>query len=205
MLEIIGGFVLAYLLGSLPSAIWIGKVFYGKDVRNFGSGNAGATNTFRVLGWKPGTIVFIIDTIKGFCAVYFMSLLSQHIEEYAILFTILGGFCAVLGHIFPVFAQFKGGKGVATMLGITLGIHPYAAAIALGVFIVVFIISRYVSLGSLCAGISFPILILWVFKVEDIYFQIFSLLLAAILFYSHRANIKRLVSGNENRFSFSKN
>lgn len=205
MFEMIAGFVLAYLLGSLPSAIWIGKSFYGKDVRDHGSGNAGATNTFRVLGWKPGTIVFTIDTIKGFAAVYLMGLLSQHSQEHATLFTILGGFCAIFGHIYPVFAQFKGGKGVATMLGITLGIHPYAAIIALLVFIIIFMATKYVSVGSLMAGISFPITIIWVFKVEDIYLQIFSILLTVVLFYSHKTNIKRLLNGTENQFKSSKN
>lgn len=204
MLEIIGGLLLAYVLGSIPSAVWIGKSFFGKDVRDFGSGNAGATNTFRVLGWKPGSIVFIIDTIKGFLAVFFVSLTVQEGNEFSILLTIIAGIFAVVGHIFPVFASFKGGKGVATMLGITLGIHPFAAAIALSVFIVVFLISRYVSLGSLAAGISFPLLVFFVFKVDDIYLQLFSVLLAVILFYSHKANIRRLIEGTESPIKFSK-
>ncbi|MDA3865856.1 MAG: glycerol-3-phosphate 1-O-acyltransferase PlsY [Salinivirgaceae bacterium] len=199
MILIVVGLVIAYLLGSIPSAIWIGKSFFNKDVREHGSGNAGATNTFRVLGWKPGVIVFIIDTIKGFFAVYIMGLLSTSMPEYTTLVSIVAGLMAVIGHIYPVFAQFRGGKGVATMLGIILGIHPAAALLSLAVFAVTFLITQYVSAGSMMAALSFPIFVFFVFHPDDVYLRIFSLLLATILFYSHRTNISRLIKGTESK------
>jgi glycerol-3-phosphate acyltransferase PlsY len=191
--------VLAYLLGSVPSAVWIGKAFYGKDVREHGSGNAGATNTFRVLGWKPGSIVFALDTLKGFLAVYIFNYSTANDYKYGIFFFFGAGLLAILGHIYPVFAQFKGGKGVATMLGVILGIHPVPAALALSVFILVFFSTQYVSLGSLSAALSFPILIFSLYPDTNIYLKTFSIILTSILFLSHRANIKRLLSGTENR------
>jgi glycerol-3-phosphate acyltransferase PlsY len=203
MILIAGLLLLAYLLGSVPSAVWIGKSFFGKDVREHGSGNAGATNTFRVLGWKPGSIVFTLDTIKGFLAVYAINYTTANEYKYGTFFFIIAGLLAVMGHIYPVFAQFRGGKGVATMLGVILGIHPVPAALALSVFIIVFVLTRFVSLGSLSAAVSFPLLIFILYPETDIYLKGFSVLLASILFFSHRANIKRLLMGTENRISFS--
>lgn len=203
MILIAGLLLLAYLLGSVPSAVWIGKSFYGKDVRNHGSGNAGATNTFRVLGWKPGSVVFILDTIKGFLAVYLINFTTANEYKYGSFFFIIAGLLAVVGHIYPVFAQFKGGKGVATMLGVILGIHAVPAALALSVFVIVFLVTRFVSLGSLSAGIAFPILVFILYPDTDLYLKGFSIVLALILFFSHRGNIKRLLNGTENRISFS--
>ncbi|PLX15181.1 MAG: acyl-phosphate glycerol 3-phosphate acyltransferase [Salinivirgaceae bacterium] len=199
MILIIGLLLLAYLLGSVPSAVWIGKTFFDKDVREHGSGNAGATNTFRVLGWKPGSIVFAIDTLKGFLAVYLLNFSDASKYEYGTFFFIGAGLLAVFGHIYPLFAQFKGGKGVATMLGVILGLHPVPGALALSVFVIVFFTTQYVSLGSLLAGLSFPILVFVLYPGTDNYMKGFAILLASILFFSHRANIKRLLTGTENR------
>ncbi len=196
---IIPALIFSYLLGSIPSAVWIGKTFYSIDVREHGSGNAGATNTFRVLGWKPGIVVFIIDTIKGFLAVYLLNFTPAATSDYSTLFLIAAAFLAVVGHIFPLFAKFKGGKGVATMLGVVLAIHPVAGIWALSAFIVVFLISQYVSLGSLVAGIVFPIVIFVFYPEVDIYMEVFAIVLSFLLIFSHRTNIKRLLNGTENK------
>ncbi len=189
----------AYILGSIPSAVWIGKTFYSIDVRDYGSGNAGATNTFRVLGWKPGIIVFIIDTIKGFFAVYLLNFTPILKYDFATLLLIIAAILAVTGHIFPLFARFKGGKGVATMLGVVLAIHPVAGLWALGAFAVVFFTLQYVSLGSLVAALVFPMVIFVFYPEEDIYMKIFAIVLALVLFFSHRSNIKRLINRTENK------
>ncbi len=191
--------VLAYFLGSVPTAVWIGKVRYNLDVREHGSGNAGATNTFRVLGWKPGLVVFLIDTFKGFMAVYITQISGIANHEYAALFYIASGLLAVLGHIYPILAGFNGGKGVATMLGIILALHAPGALIALGVFALIFFTTQYVSLGSLAAAVTYPLVIFVFFTDTDIYLKVFSILLAAILFLSHRGNIVRLVKGDESK------
>lgn len=197
---LIGGLLLfAYILGSVPSAVWIGKAFFGKDVRDHGSGNAGATNTFRVLGWKPGSIVFGLDTLKGFLAVYLLNFSKVNDYEYGVFFYFGAGLLAIIGHIYPLFAQFKGGKGVATMLGVILGIHPIPAGLALAVFVFVFFTTQYVSLGSLSAALAFPALVFTMYPETNVYLKGFAILLALILFLSHRANIRRLLSGTENR------
>lgn len=197
--------VVAYLIGSVPSSVWIGKIFYGIDVREHGSGNAGTTNTIRVLGAKPGMIVFAIDALKGFAAVSLAHL--SHFEAGSTPFVniqLLLGICAVLGHIFPIYAHFKGGKGVATMLGIIIAIHPLAALICFAVFAVVLSISKYVSLGSMIAGVTFPILIIAVFQIHIISLMIFSVAVSLLLIVTHKKNIKRLLNHEENVFSFKK-
>src|SRR5688572_2226418 len=150
----------AYLLGSIPTSVWIGKAFYNIDVREFGSGNAGATNTFRVLGRRAGIPVLVIDILKGTAAVAlaWASGFSTESEEFVHLQLGLG-VAALLGHIFPVFAGFRGGKGVATILGIVICIVPLACAIALVVFLVVLFASRIVTLASITAGLTFPIIL----------------------------------------------
>ncbi|MCL2329133.1 MAG: glycerol-3-phosphate 1-O-acyltransferase PlsY [Bacteroidetes bacterium] len=192
----------AYLLGSIPSAVWIGKAFFNTDVREHGSGNAGATNTFRVLGKKAGIPVFIIDLLKAFAATYFLIRFFPHCPEGDAYVTLqlLFGAAAVVGHIFPVFAQFKGGKGVACLLGVTLAIAPIPALIAFGIFAVVLALFHYVSLGSLCAGLSFPIIILTgIIKPYQLSLQIFSIVVAILLIITHRKNIRRLASGTETK------
>ncbi|RMG78149.1 MAG: glycerol-3-phosphate 1-O-acyltransferase, partial [Bacteroidetes bacterium] len=143
--------VIAYLMGSIPTAVWIGKIFYGIDVREYGSGNAGATNTFRVLGKKAGIPVLIIDILKGFFAVKLSYLFGGDILSHnqLINFQLTLGLAALLGHIFPIYVGFRGGKGIATLLGIMIAIHYQAALISFAIFTVIFIASKYVSLSSM--------------------------------------------------------
>ncbi len=210
---IIGGGILAYLLGSIPTAVWLGKTKYGIDIREHGSGNAGATNTFRVLGKKAGSVVMAIDVFKGFLATFspilftYFQLANLQGEELA-LYQIGFGVLAVTGHILPIFAGFKGGKGVATLLGMVLAIHTVAALTCVGVFLIIFLSSGYVSLGSMLAGITFPILMNFSFYQTDGKFNkvlfIFGLIVAVLLIFTHRKNIKRLLKGEENSFKKKK-
>lgn len=198
--------VIAYLLGSIPTAVWVGKSYYGIDVREHGSKNAGATNTFRVLGKRPGTIVLLIDVMKGALAVlmpYFV--LGSTIEEGRLIqIQLLTAMLAIVGHVFPLFAGFKGGKGVATSLGIIIGIHPPAAGICLGVFLLVFILSKYVSLGAIITAVAFPLLIIFVFHVDSIWLRGFSILLGSVVVITHKKNILRLLHGQENKMNLFK-
>lgn len=186
----------AYLLGSIPTSVWVGKFFYGIDVREHGSGNAGATNTFRVLGVKAGIPVLIIDILKGLAAVQlsFFSGLVYDLTELKIGLCIM----ALLGHIFPVFAQFRGGKGVATLLGGVIGISPEVVFFSLLVFLVVLLLSRMVSLSSMSAGISYPIFVGVLGQSEPVLI-IFSCLVAVLLVITHKKNIKRIFQGQENK------
>lgn len=198
--------VLAYLLGSIPTAVWVGKIFYGIDIREHGSKNAGATNTFRVLGTKAGIPVLLIDVLKGFFAaklVLFFASYIPNVREYINL-QLLFGALAVIGHIFPIFAQFKGGKGVASLLGIVLAIAPIPGLIALGVFVVTLLTSRYVSLSSLLAGISFPILVIVIFKTTVISLMLFSVIISILLLLTHQKNIERLLKKEENKANLFK-
>ncbi|HBX52238.1 MAG: acyl-phosphate glycerol 3-phosphate acyltransferase [Bacteroidetes bacterium RIFOXYA12_FULL_35_11] len=192
-------FFIAYLLGSIPTSVWVGKLFYGIDIRQHGSGNPGATNTFRVLGIKAGIPVLIFDTFKGWFAVK-LSLLIIFYEpgtNQFVNYQILLGVCAVIGHIFPVFAKFKGGKGVATLLGMVVAIQPYPALAALGIFVITLLLSRYVSLSSMLSGIAFPFLVIFFFKIELLSLIVFSAVVSILLIVTHRKNIVRLINGNE--------
>lgn len=195
----------AYLIGSIPSSVWIGKIFYGIDVREHGSGNAGTTNTIRVLGTTPGIVVFIIDVVKGFIAVSLAHLsgLPIGIDAFVNLQLSLA-ICAVLGHIFPLYARFRGGKGVATMLGIIIAIQPIAAIVCFGVFVIILAFSKYVSLSSMIAGISFPLLIIFVLNIHIVSLTIFSIAVSVLLILTHKKNIIRLINREENKFSFKK-
>lgn len=197
--------VAAYLIGSIPTSVWIGKGFYGIDVREHGSGNAGTTNTIRVLGTKPGLIVFAIDLLKGFLAVCMAHFSSYECgtEPFVNLQLLLGVF-AVLGHIFPIYAHFKGGKGVATLLGIAVALSPLSALACFGVFVVVLLISKYVSLGSMLGGLTFPIMIIFVLKIHIVSLMVFAVAEAVLLIITHRKNIVRLIHHEENKFSFKK-
>ena len=198
--------IIAYLLGSVASAVWIGKIFYHLDVREFGSGNSGATNAFRVLGKPAGITVLLIDTAKGWLSVN-MAYLLQYLDlthyipgtsPYVDLQLALG-IAALLGHIFPIYVGFRGGKGIATLLGIILAIHPYAALYSLIVFVVVFLVTRYVSLSSMVASLSFPIVVIWIFEATIPSLVIFSLLIAILVLITHQKNIERLLSKEESR------
>lgn len=206
---IIGG-VAAYLLGSIPSAVWIGKSFYGIDVREKGSKNAGATNTIRVLGLLPGVFVLCIDAFKGWFAIYLSRVFGVELigTDYMILYQLLIGILCVIGHALPIFAGFKGGKGVATMLGIVIGLFIKIIPLVLAVFIVVFILSHYVSLSSMSAAVSFPIFYvgrcLFMHEKIDIVQMIFAILVAIFIIWTHRKNIKRLINREEPKFKFKK-
>jgi glycerol-3-phosphate acyltransferase PlsY len=198
----VSALIFAYLLGSLPSAVWIGKIFYRVDVREFGSGNAGATNTFRVLGKKAGIPVLILDILKGWVAVNMTFYLLDDApgsEPYVNMQIVLG-IAALFGHIFPVFAGFRGGKGIATLLGVMLAIQPAASAVAILVFCVVFIVSGYVSLSSMTAGFSFPFIIMILFNTSVIpSLLIFSFFIAILILVTHQKNIERLFKRQESR------
>lgn len=196
----------AYFLGSIPTAVWIGKAKYGVDVRELGSKNAGATNTFRVLGKKAGKVVLLIDVLKGMLAVMLpFFILPYHFEAPELTHVqLVATFLAVLGHVFPVFAGFRGGKGVATSLGVIIGLQPIAALICLGVFLIVFMISNYVSLGSICASVCFALLLWFGFEIKTIALPVFGTLLAAIVIFAHRKNIIRLLHGEENKMNLFK-
>lgn len=189
----------AYLLGSVPSAVWLGRAFKGVDLREHGSGNAGATNAFRVLGKPIGTIVLLMDMLKGYLAVN-LSHLQHEIDPGSEAWMILRiglGFLAVCGHIFPVFAGFRGGKGVAAITGVALALHPWAALAAMGIYLLVFLIFKISALGSLAAVISYPIWIFWVFPTEFLSIRIFSIVVLALVLLTHRSNIRRLLRGEE--------
>lgn len=194
--------VLAYLLGSIPTSVWIGKRFYNIDVREFGSGNAGATNTFRVLGKKAGIPVLIIDILKGSFAVAlsYFSVFSINSSEFINLQLVLG-VAALLGHIFPVFAGFRGGKGVATILGIVICILPLASVLSLLVFLIALFSFRIVSLSSMLAGVSFPIFLTLVLGNTNPVLTSFSIVVATLLIITHRKNIKRLLKNQETKVS----
>ncbi|WP_234736184.1 glycerol-3-phosphate 1-O-acyltransferase PlsY [Tellurirhabdus bombi] len=204
VLIIIATTVLAYLLGSIPTAVWYSEAFFGIDIRKKGSGNAGATNTFRVLGKRAGTVVMLIDVLKGYTATILSTLLLYFdvIGAHELLtFKLVFGMVAVIGHLFPVFAEFKGGKGVASLLGMVLAIHPELAAVCIGIFLIVLIASQYVSLGSILAALAFPVLlILNAFgKTESPLLIVFGVIVFLTVVITHKKNISRLLQGKENR------
>ncbi len=200
---IIFGVIVSYLLGSIPTAVWYGKTFYKLDVRDYGSGNAGATNTFRVLGKKAGSIVMTVDVLKGWlatCGVYIYEHYKVIPTEDAVPYQIAFGVAAVLGHIFPIYEKFKGGKGVATLLGTVLAIHIQAALLCVLVFLIVFIISKYVSLGSLIAALAFPIILLLPrFYPGEPLLIVFGFAIFFVVVITHQKNIIRLLHGEENK------
>ncbi len=194
----------AYLLGSIPNAVWIGKFFFNTDVRNHGSNNSGSTNTIRVLGYKAGIPVLLLDILKGFLAVKMIYLTFYYIPstgEY-INFQLLLGLAVIIGHIFPVFANFRGGKGVATLIGVILAIDPISMLICIGVFLITLIITKYVSLSSMIAGLSFPILLIVVFNTTTSSLVIFSLIVFVLLLFTHQKNIERLARNQESKANF---
>jgi glycerol-3-phosphate acyltransferase PlsY len=202
--------IAAYLLGSIPSAVWIGKKYYGIDIREHGSKNAGTTNMLRVLGKRAALPVFIIDYFKGFVAVILTSLMRYDdnvSEAWLINLRIIATAFVVLGHIYPIFAGFKGGKGVATLLGAGTGIYAPILMLCFGVWCLVFALWHYVSLASMVAGCCYPTLVL-IFSTmtydadapfQSIPFIIFSWLVAILLVWTHRKNISRLREGTESK------
>ena len=193
-------FIAAYLLGSIPTAVWWGKRYYGIDVREFGSGNAGATNTFRVLGKKAGIPVLTIDIVKGTLAVLLAHFSPFIFDSNEFVTLELGlGIAALVGHVFPVFAGFRGGKGVATILGVVICLTPITSLMVLGVFLIVLLATHYVSLSSMTAGLSFPFFLNLVLKNQNQTLMIFSFFVAALLIITHKKNISRLLKRQETK------
>ncbi len=197
---------LAYLIGSIPTAVWVSKRIYGLDIRDHGSGNAGATNTFRVLGKKAGIGVMIVDMLKGFAAVKLCFLSQLTGSEQMTNLQVGLGLCAVLGHIFPIWAGFRGGKGIATLFGMILAIHPIVAVSLVAVFLFMLFLTRYVSLSSMAASIAFPVLILFIFKEQapEMSYKIFAIATACMVVLTHHKNISRLLAGNESKVKLIK-
>lgn len=196
--------IMAYLLGSVPTSVWIGKTFFNIDVREHGSKNAGSTNAIRVLGWKPGVLVLIFDIFKGWMAVnliYFTDYYIPQTGDY-INFQLLLGIAAILGHVFPIYVGFRGGKGVATLLGIILAIDPHTTLVCLGVFVITLVATKYVSLSSMVAGFSFPFIVIFIFKTTTPSLVIFSLIISVLLLFTHQKNIERLLKKEENKAKF---
>ena len=198
--------ILAYLIGSIPTAVWIGKIFYNLDVREHGSGNAGATNTFRVLGKAAGIPVLIFDILKGILAISLATTLGDYIKggDSLINLKIALGVSAFLGHLYPIYVGFRGGKGVATMLGIIISLNYPSALLAVAVFIIVFKISKYVSLSAMIAAYSYPVFILVIYKSNSPTMVVFSLLVAVIITITHQKNIERLFNNKESKMSLFK-
>ncbi|MCB0698387.1 MAG: glycerol-3-phosphate 1-O-acyltransferase PlsY [Chitinophagales bacterium] len=190
--------VLAYLIGSVPTAVWVSKRIFGVDIREHGSGNAGATNTFRILGSKAGAFVMAVDMLKGFVAVK-LSLLSPYHGEQLVNLQVFLGLFAVLGHIFPIWADFKGGKGIATLFGMILAIQPLVAVSMVGVFMLMLYLTRYVSLSSIVASIAFPVMIFFIFREPELSYKLFAIATAFLVVLTHHKNINRLLQGNENK------
>lgn len=207
--------LLSYLIGAIPSSLWMGKLFFDTDIRNHGSGNAGATNTFRILGWKAGVTVLLIDFGKGLLCTTVISGLAWNIGsgpvslysgwEVESMLVIFAGVAAVVGHMFPVYANFSGGKGAATACGMLYGIEPVSISISLAIFIIVMVSTRYVSLGSIIASLIYPfsqLTLRYGFDWDiDGSIILFSSFLALGIVIKHKGNIKRLIAGNENRVS----
>ncbi|MGB0131090.1 glycerol-3-phosphate 1-O-acyltransferase PlsY [Chlorobium sp.] len=233
MLTLVAIIAVSYIIGSIPTSIMAGKMIKGIDIRQFGSGNAGGTNAFRVLGWKTGLAVTLIDIFKGVVAAVSVVAFFRHhpidvfpdMNEVAL--RLVAGMSAVIGHVFTVFAGFKGGKGVSTAAGMLIGIAPVSMLMVIGVFLLTIYLSRYVSVASMLAAVAFPLIIAirkYIFELGtgldyyirlfgeqlsfhdslDYHLLIFGLIVALGILYTHRANIRRLLSGTENRVTFGK-
>ena len=199
--------LLAYLTGAFPSAVWVGKTFYKIDVREFGSGNAGATNTFRVLGKKAGIPVLVMDIFKGWLCVNYISFLTNIPQSAEAVFEtqLAFGIAAVIGHLFPIYTGFRGGKGIATLLGLLIGLHAVAALFSILVFVIVFLISKYVSLASIIASVAFPILVILILGSTNVSLNLFAFFVPILSLITHQKNIERLLRGEETKVKFGKN
>jgi acyl phosphate:glycerol-3-phosphate acyltransferase len=199
-------FLLAYVIGSIPTAYWIGKLFFKIDIREHGSKNMGASNSFRVMGPVWGVIVLIIDLLKGVAAVQLANavLATDWMGGEKQLWQLLFGLTAVAGHIFPLFANFRGGKGVATLFGVVFAIQPWIALISLGSFMLIVFLTKYISLGSIIAVIVFAVCIFFSLKESNLYMKWFSAFSALLIIFMHRSNIKRLIAGSENKFNWKR-
>jgi glycerol-3-phosphate acyltransferase PlsY len=191
----------AYLIGSIPTAVWVSKYLYGIDIRDYGSGNAGATNTYRVLGAKMGTFVMTMDILKGICATSLYLLIPYYLhDEWDRTNLMVGlGLAAVLGHIFPILAEFRGGKGVATLFGMVLAIQPLVALCCVSVFLLVLFLTRFISLSSILASIAFAVFILFIFNEKEPLYRGFAVAVALMVLLTHQKNIGRILRGNESK------
>jgi len=205
--------ILAYLTGSFPSAVWVGRTFYNKDVREYGSGNAGATNTFRVLGKGAGIPVLMMDVFKGWLSVNYIYFITDGCNPFTETVTpfqfeiqLALGIAAVIGHLFPIYTGFRGGKGIATLLGLLIGLNPIAAISSIVVFVIVFLISKYVSLGSILASVAFPFVVFFFIDEKDVNssLELFSVFVPILTLITHQKNIERLIRGEENKVKFDK-
>ena len=193
--------IFAYLLGSIPTSVWVSKYFFGVDIRDYGSGNAGATNTYRVLGSRFGTIVMVVDIFKGIAATSLYILMPYYMQDewQRTNFMVGLGLASVVGHIFPVFADFKGGKGVATLLGMVIAIQPVVALCCVAVFLLVLYLTRFVSLSSILAGVAFAIFILFIFNEQEPLYRVFAIAVALMVIMTHQKNINRILKGTESK------
>ena len=202
--------LLAYLIGSISSSIILGKLIYGIDVRNYGSLNPGANNTQRILGWKMGLLVLAFDLLKGVAAASLVFFYPIKPETNSFVITqIVFGLAAIMGHIFPVYHNFRGGKGVATLCGVLLAIHPFAVLICTAIFLVVFFFTRYISVSVIAAVTCFPFLVnslfaLWLDPKETLAIKIFSIVVGVTIWLTHLSNLKRLWYGKEEKFKLKK-
>ncbi len=233
MLTLLAILVVSYIIGSIPTSLMAGKMLKGIDIRDFGSGNAGGTNAFRVLGWKAGLTVTLIDIVKGVVAAVSVVAFFRHhpIDVFPdlndVALRLLAGISAVIGHVFTLFAGFKGGKGVSTAAGMLIGIAPVSMLMVIAIFLLTIYMSRHVSVASMLAAVAFPLIIAirkYIFELGggldyyiklfgsklffhdslDYHLMIFGLIVAAAIIYTHRANIRRLISGTESRVTFGK-
>ncbi|HTN21092.1 MAG TPA: glycerol-3-phosphate 1-O-acyltransferase PlsY [Pelobium sp.] len=205
----IGALLLAYLFGSIPTAVWIGQAFYGIDVREYGSGNAGATNTFRVLGKKAGIPVMILDILKGWTATNLVSFIGLSVTGPAhsiqfVNYQLALGIVAVMGHLFPVFAGFRGGKGIATLFGMILAVHLPSALICVLVFLVVLLVTKYVSLSSIAAGFTFTFSVIFIYQVSVKAIVIYGMCICILILVTHQKNVERLLRGKESKVNLFK-
>ena len=205
----ISALILAYLYGSIPTAVWIGQAFYGIDVREYGSGNAGATNTFRVLGKKAGIAVMVLDILKGYTATNLAYLIGLSVtgpqdSVQFVNYQLALGVTAVMGHLFPIFAGFRGGKGIATLFGMILAVHTGAALICVLTFVVVLLISKYVSLSSILSGFSFPLSVIFLFQSPIRSVVLYGMCICVLILITHQKNIERLLKGKESKVDLFK-
>ena len=193
--------IFAYLIGSIPTALIVSRRFFDIDIRNYGSGNMGATNTFRVLGSKYGTFVMVVDILKGMAAIALYNLIPYYLNHdfERTNFMIGLGIAAVLGHVFPIFANFRGGKGVATLFGMLLAMQPVIAISCVGVFLVVLFLTRWVSLSSILGAVMLPVCVLWIWNDDVILYRVFAILVAVMVILTHQKNISRILRGVESR------
>ena len=199
--------VIAYLLGSVPTSVWVGKWFFNLDIRTHGSGNAGATNTIRVLGLKAGIPVLLFDVFKAWLAVHISTYLSnpEFSQNQEVIYWIVVGGLAVLGHVYPVFAGFRGGKGVATLVGVVIALYPASFLVILFFFILMMILTRIVSVSPISGSVVSPFIAFFIFGENRLPLVVLAVIIPAFVIYTHRENIKRLLNGTEKKFDFGKN